>query len=282
MVKGPLVLLLAAAPGTAEPPPRVLVVMSAETGPYREAVAGIMEVLGTDASAVVAVAPPRVPEDVTVVVTLGARASSWKYPARVLLIHTLTPGLQSDRLRGIRVAMSPEPAALLDKLLALQPSCRRLGVPYQSAEAAAYAAELARAGSAHGLFVDALDVGEGEDLPDVLRRLWGDVDALWVPPDPLLVNATNLATLVQFARANRIPLYVPTTGLIGLGGTAAVAPSFRELGRRSAQAASAPRGEESAVLYPRIVETVVSRKEAAAAGLTLVEAGLGKADRVLP
>lgn len=281
-MRGGLVLLAAAAAGAAEPPLRVLVFMSADTGPYREAVAGIREVLGTDVPAAVAVAPPHVPAAADIVVTLGSLAASWEYPARVRLVHAMSPGIPSERLRGIRVAMSPAPAALVEKLLALQPSCRRLGVPYRSAEAAAYAAELAGAGLARGLAVDVLDVGGDEDLPDVLRRLVGSVDALWVPPDPLLVNGVNLATLVQFARANRIPLYVPTAGLVALGGTAAVAPSFRELGRRSAQAASAPQGDGSAVAYPGVVETVVSRKEAAAAGLTLVGSGLGGVDRVLP
>lgn len=270
-----------AAGAAADEGARVLVVMSAETGPYREAFSGIQDELGAQArSAVAATAPPVVPPETAVVVTLGARASSWNYPARVKVVQAMTPGLSADRRRGALVAMEAEPGMLVDGLRALQPALRRLGVVYQSAGSGAYVEALARAGTERGVDVESRTVGDGADLPDILRGMFGGLDALWVPPDPLLLTATNLSTLVEFARANRIPLYVPTGGLVATGATAAVAPSFREIGRRSAQAADEPAA--GPVLYPRKVETTVSRKGAAEAGLTLGEADFRKADKVLP
>lgn len=271
---------VALAGAAAEGSENVLVVMSAETGPYLEAFSGIQDELGALPRAVTAARePPHIPPAAAVVVTLGARASSWEYPARVRVIQAMTPGLPANRRRGVLVAMEPEPATLVDRLRALQPNLRRLGVVFQTEEAGRYAGALARAGAERGVGVDARAVEEGVELPDVLRGMSGEVDALWVPPDPMLVTATNLSTFVEFARANRISLYVPTGGLVAMGATAAVAPSFREIGRRSAQADEPAGGP---VLYPRKVETTVSRKGAAEAGLALGEADFRKADKVLP
>jgi hypothetical protein len=259
---------------------RVLVVMSADTGPYREAVAGAVEVLGEEAHAVVAgKAPPPVPGSVTAVIVLGSRASLFDFPGRLRFVQAMNPGVPGVGLKAVRIAMEADPAVLTDRLLRLQPSLARLAVLHQTGEAGEYAADLVRAGAARGVAVRPLGLADSGELPDALRRLAGTVDALWIPPDPLLVNAGSLTILVEFARANRVPLYVPTAGLVALGATAAVAPTFREYGRLGARAAAGTSGPPGAVIYPTEVETVVSRKGMAAVGLVL---GDDPAVRVLP
>jgi ABC-type uncharacterized transport system substrate-binding protein len=123
------------------------------------------------------------------------------------------------------------------------------------------------------------------DLPDHLRHLVGErADALWLPPDPLLVNAQNFTALKEFSWANDVPFYAPNDGLVEKGAVASVSSSFREIGRAAALAAlaarSGPVGHKE--VHPEKSETTVNLSAATQSGLRTAQDVLRKADRVLP
>lgn len=264
------------------------VVLSAQTRPYQEALEGFREAFGTAAASFALPEAPRFAAETRVVVTFGGKALRSRLPGRATLIYALAPGSvvgpQEHEGPRVGVAMVPDPAFLLSRLKALQPGLRRLAVLWSSEAYAPYLRGLEEAARPLGLEITPSRVKTPGELPKSLRGLLGRADALWLPPDPLLLNAENFTALRDFSRANRLPLYAPTESLLELGGAAAVSIGFREMGRAAGLAArKAAAGEAvEGVVVPARAETVVAQGEAARSGLSLSPAELGKADRLLP
>lgn len=96
-----------------------------------------------------------------------------------------------------------------------------------------------------------------------------DIDALWLPPDPLFINVHTFAVLKEFPLANSIPLYVPTSGFVEVGAVASVAPSFRQIGATTASVTKDLLHGRSvpAEVYPTECDIAVNLDAARAVGL---------------
>ena len=261
----------------------VAAVLSSELGPYREALGGLQEALGGPVPVfVLTQGPPALPPETKVVVAFGTKAALRAYPARVALVYVLAPGTVIPD--AVAVRMEPDAPALRAGLRRLYPGLKRLGVLWTSPRYEADVEELTEAAEPLGITIEGASPEDGDDVPARLRRLYGRVDAIWLPPDPALVNAENLPVLVSFSQDNRIPLFVPTAGLVEQGATASVGASFRELGRLAAAAAravlqgGAPGGE----VQPVNLDIAVNQPAAAKVGLKVPEDTLRAAAKVLP
>ncbi len=263
----------------------VVAVLASEQRAQRETFESFLAVFGKP----VPVVPmgEEIPAAAKVVVAFGGKAAIQRYPGRVTLIYAIAPGLvvgpETHDGRSIKVMMEPESAALLTALLALQPRLKRLTVLWSSANRAPAVARLAKMGAARGIAVDADRLEHARDLPDRLRRLEGKVDAIWLPPDPLLINENNFETIKQFSYDNNIPFYAPTEGLAEHGAIAALSISSKEMGRQAAVAAKSvlDGGEVAAELYSEKIRVTVNRAAAEQAELTVPAEALNSADKVL-
>ncbi|MBI2384460.1 MAG: hypothetical protein HYV14_00445 [Elusimicrobia bacterium] len=228
------------------------------------------------------------PAAAKVVLAFGGKAAMQRYPDRVTVVYAVAPGALIARGShdgpSIKIMMEPEAAALLERLKSLQPGLKRLAVLWTSAPHVGSAARLVKAGAARGVAVTAERLEDGDALPSRLRALKSGIDAIWLPPDPLLINARNFEILKRFSYDNDVPFYVPTEGLAEQGATAAVSVSYKEMGRMMAEAAkSAQKGRASpAELYTGLVRVAVNRAAAAEAGLTVPAKAIGAANLVLP
>jgi putative ABC transport system substrate-binding protein len=148
-----------------------------------------------------------------------------------------------------------------------------------------YHRELIRVARANGVEARIETLSQADDLPDRLRSLAGKIDAIWMPPDPLLVTPAAFAVAKEFARSNNMPLYAPVDSLVDKGATASFVSSFREIGRTAgrvaAQAEAGALGNIEAV-YPDRYELTVNVTAAAESGLTIPLEVVKKADRVIP
>jgi ABC-type uncharacterized transport system substrate-binding protein len=228
------------------------------------------------------------PAAVKVVLAFGGKAALQDYPRRAAVVYAIAPGALVERgARGgpaVKVMMEPEPAALLAALTSLQPGLKRLAVPWTSAPRAAGVRRLIKIGAARGVELYARRLEDEEALPRWLRGLEGKVDAIWLPPDPLLINAKTFAVLKHYSYDNDVPLYVPTEGLAEQGATAAVSVSYGEMGLMMAEAARSVLADRAvpAELYASRVRVCVNRSAAEAAALHVLPEALKAADRVLP
>lgn len=256
----------------------VAAVLSSNLTPYREAFGGFREALGTPVTPIALDGGDvHLPGSPRVVVAFGSKAAQQPYPPQATVVVCMAPatpaaGGEGTPQRRVRVHMLPEPRAFVDVVRRLQPGLRRLEALTVLDAEGAYLEAMRRYAGTHGLEVRREELQDADLLPERLRRLAREhVEALWLPPDPLLITPRNFAVLKEFSRVNGVPLYVPTAGFVEAGATAAIAPGFRDVGAAAARAtldllAGRPVPDE---IFPTRIETTVNLPSARRVGLNL-------------
>lgn len=271
--------------GAEASPAPAAAVLSLRTGPYQEALAGLREELGEDVPVfVLAQGEPLIPDSTKVVVAFGSKAALRSYPDLTALVYVMAPGTVISAGNAVKISMEPDSLSLLADLKKIQPGLKRLGVLWLSPGFVEHVDQLRKAGAGAAPALESVALRTAADIPGQLRRLHGRVDALWLPPDPLLLNAATFPIFVEFSRSNKIPLFVTTEGLVEEGATASVGPSFREMGRMAGIAARKALAQEAQErrLYSSHPIMVVNKTVAEQMGLRLSADVLRQADRVLP
>ena len=100
----------------------VVVVLSSESGPYEEALAGFREVFGQPAAMfVLSKGDPEIPKSTRLIVAIGGKAAVYPYEAGNLpLVYCAAPGIYVDPAihpgPKTKVYVSPPPQVLMQKL----------------------------------------------------------------------------------------------------------------------------------------------------------------------
>jgi ABC-type uncharacterized transport system substrate-binding protein len=258
----------------------VLAVLSSDSSHYRQAYEGFQEAWGSPVPAQIAgsVSSARV----DAVVAFGSRAAVSEEAESPLLVTCLAPGAALER-RGtlIRVSLVPSADALAERLKKLLPGLAVLRVLWTSEYERDDVLELAAAARRRGFKVISERVENPDALPERVRAFSGRADALWLTPDPVLVNARNFAILREYAKAARVPFLAPTEGLAEKGATATLAVSFRDVGRAAAEALKARLAGGSVPERVHPDRVVVTLNAAAAREIGLDPAKAGGVDRTL-
>lgn len=285
MVKLAGLLWLAALPLSAQ---EVLAVLSSNLSPYHEAHAGFVAAYGAGSG--VRSLPDggfTVPPETRIIVAFGRKAAERTYPSRVKLIACLAPGLPTDwagRESAVIVTMLPPPDKLLSTLKGVQAGLKRLTVVWSASAYEGYVERLRQAAGVHGLAIRSQRVEGIERLPDALRGLIGETDALWLMPDPRLLTEQSFAMITAFGYASRLPVFVSASGLAEKGAVASVFVPLSESGRAAAAAAremlKGVSGDRQ--IMPEKTETVLNLTAAERSGLIIPAEAVSRADRVLP
>ncbi len=259
-----------------------MAVLSSDSAHYRQAFEGFQEEWGSSVPFIMAdgSAPDEAPD---AIVAFGSRAAGREWPEAALLEICLAPGLRSPRReRLLRVAMMPEPSALVAGLRKLLPRLKTVRVLWSSDTEDEDVGELSDAAAARGIVVVSERVVNPAALPGSLRAFTGRADALWLMPDPALVNAQNFATLREYAAAARVPFFAPTQGLTEKGATATLAVSFHDIGRAAAAALKSRLRGGPEIGHAHSDRIVITVSEAAARATGLDLAAARGVDRRIP
>lgn len=269
----------AAAPAAARD---VLAVLSSDSDHYRQAYEGFQEEWGSSVPYVLLGRGDDPAPDADAVVAFGSRAAIREWPGSVLLETCLAPGARPARKDALDVLLLPEAPALVARMRRLLPGLKVLRVLWSSDLEDAEVGELSDAAAAQGVKVISERVENPARLPEKVRSFAGSADALWLMPDPALVNAKNFAALREYAAAARVPFLAPTEGLAEKGATATLAAPFRDVGRAAAAALKARRRGETvrSPCHPSRIVVTVNESAAKAVGFDLKAAS--GVDRVIP
>lgn len=228
------VLLLAAAPARAQ---RVVAVLSSDLPAYREAFSAFEALAGTTTVLPVVRRADLGPET-EIVVAFGGKAARKKYPEHVTVVQVLAPGVEFlpafGGKRVIRVRSMLKPGSVVARAKELAPGLESLAVIWSLPESEPYMLQMEKEGRALGVRIVCSRVRDPDELPAALRALPDRVGAIWLPPDPAIVDAGTFRITRSYARARGIPLFAPLAALVAEGADAAIAPSAAELGRAAA------------------------------------------------
>lgn len=284
-------------PSRGDAPPRVVVVVSSDADPYRQALAGLRRELPAAGATLVVVLlhgdTARVPDAVaairtapppTAVVTLGtlathailARVSDVPLVAGMIL----NPGELGGAGNATGVYLEYPVDVELEWMRRVLPGLGRVGVVYHSAESGRRVTEARR-----GATVQAIRIASPAELPDALQQLTNRADVLWSLNDPVVYNAETARSLVLFSLRNRIPMVGQSAAWVRAGALYALERDYDDVGAQCAQLiarvlAGAPVGQLPPV-PPRKVRYAVNRRTAADLGLVVPDAVLRGATEVI-
>jgi ABC-type uncharacterized transport system substrate-binding protein len=281
-----LLLLLLAAPAAAGEP---LAVLSAGTGAYMEAFSAFQAAYGSEVPYLdMAREKPVIPADTSLIVAFGGKAANYSYPAEIPVIYCMAPGLfvKPDAARGhaAKISLIPDFGQIFAQLKEIQPGLKRLRAFWMNPAFAQFTEPFKAAGAALGIEVSVAKVPNAEDLPALLRQVNGNADALWLPPDPLLISPENLMILRDFSWANGIPFYGSTKGMTREGAAASVGVSFSDMGATAAEAARRLQAGESLpdLIFPPKMELTLNASAGKKCGLRFSPEVLKKANYLFP
>jgi putative ABC transport system substrate-binding protein len=149
---------------------------------------------------------------------------------------------------GIGLAPAPAPhvagvafeVPVRNQLAALRmvnPRAVRLGVLYTEEHTAGYAEEAERAAPVLRLVITPRRVASAQDVPAALRALLTGadaVDALWLPPDPVLLAPETRRSLLAETLAAGRAVYAHSSDLVAEGALASHGPDLASIGQQAA------------------------------------------------
>ncbi len=303
-----LIMLLHAAvvfAASAETPasPRIIVLASQDTAPYREIVDGLQSVLReqhTSASIVVRFLDGR-PEtaneavrdyaagNVTLFVPLGTNA------VRALIDQKIeTPIVASMILRESDIEAAVDATAVvlefpveveLHWMRLILPRSRRVGVLYNAAENQPRIDRATRLAQDAGLELRPRRVDSPKELPSVLETLGGEVQVLWGVTDRIVMTPETAKPLMLFSIRQRIPFVGLSSPWVKAGALYALDRDYLDIGRQVAEVALRVLAGQSArsltPARPRKVVYSLNQRTARAIGISLPAAVLRDAKDVI-
>ncbi|MCB4756607.1 MAG: hypothetical protein LHV69_06195 [Elusimicrobia bacterium] len=219
----------------------VVAVLSSDLEAYQEALDGFTATFGEKVPvSVLTSQTPSFGPGVRLIVAFGGKAALTPYPKNIPLIYCLSPGTQVDSTYRsaptVRIEMLPSADMMWDRFSLLRPPAGKMAVFWISDIFSDYVTDLGKKAPS-GIAVVSKRINTAENLPDALREMHDDVQTMWLLPDPKLITPDCFATLKEFSLSNKIPLYVPTAGLVLKGAVGGVAVSFHDVGVTAAEAA---------------------------------------------
>lgn len=256
---------------------QVTVVLSSDLPPYVEAFQAFQNAYGSPIHQIdLKNGPQDIPSGTQIIVALGGKAALQNYRSNATMIYALAPGLdlgnETNYQAVIKVAMVPSAQDLLARLKKIQPKLRKLGVFWSASAQKSYINTLEQAAQEWDVEIISEQALQTDDLPNGLRwMLRKGIDGIWLPPDPVLITPRSFSMFREFSRANDIPLYVPSNGLLDKGAVASISCRFDEVGRTAGDIARRliEGAKITGVVYPSQIMLWVNQQAATKAGLTI-------------
>lgn len=223
-----------------------------------------------------------------VIVTFGGKAAVRERRGSARIVYCLAPGVRLPESREggapVKVHMLPVPRRVVERLKRLQPGRHSLMVYWSSEDHSDFLRELTKEGARAGIRVSTRRLRDKRELPKALRAIRRKPDAIWLPPDPGIIDAQSFRTLKEYCRTHDVPLYVPTAGLVRRGAAASVSSSLRDIGAAAADAVRRILAGEAVPgdVHPVRATTTVNPAAAREMGLEFTPEALRGAERVEP
>jgi putative ABC transport system substrate-binding protein len=135
-------------------------------------------------------------------------------------------------LAGIDAEVSPGTQLLSMNLLF--PNVKRLGVVYSKTHSDATMQEAVKAANLVGIEVSSESIERAKELKQAYRRLAGEVDAIWLPTDPVLYTLENVHWLKRQCLKDRLICIGQSGNVVRLGLLLAVNPDIPSIGAQTA------------------------------------------------
>jgi ABC-type uncharacterized transport system substrate-binding protein len=226
----------------------LLLLQSRDTPPYRQAADGFVEAwktYGPDWNVHHRTLPDTATTNVALVVAVGTEAAQWAIQHTTGTVvfcmaanarqNLLAPLSESDQKRVSGVSLLVPVRTQFERIKALLPDAKRIGVLYDPRHSSQQLVEARAAANELGLTLMPVEVHNEAELPAATRSLAGRIDLLWATVDATVYNSRS----AQFVLAEMLKRKVPVMGfsenMAKAGAMFAVAVDYADLGRQTAR-----------------------------------------------
>jgi len=184
------------------------------------------------------------------------------------------------------VPLESDPVLGLKRLARVAPDAKRVGVIVNPEANELWLSETQRAAGPLGLKLVVKTVLSPSEVKGALNSLAGQVDALWLPPDPRLFSKEVFAFLLGFSSERRLPLFGFLDSFTQAGALASVSADYTDIGNRAGKLATQilAQGEGRRIPVPQPVfapgNLTLNLKTASALGIQLSPQTVAEASQV--
>lgn len=161
----------------------------------------------------------RMVRHIPVVSTMALRAAEMRYSA--------------TNITGIDMQINPKAYLSLCRSM----KARRVGVIYHPAKSGAYVRKARIEAQRMGIELILREVRLPKDTQKQLASLSGQLDALWMLPDPFAVRRETVEAYFRFAQSEKIPVVSFAAPYLGMGAAAVIEANRTVMGKQAAELA---------------------------------------------
>jgi len=138
--------------------------------------------------------------------------------------------------------------------------------------------------SKQGFALESVPVSRVEEVPSMLQRMEGKVQAFWLIPDVVCANPESFKAILNFSDRQRIPVFGFASTFVKRGALAALGVDFTEQGTLAAEILvkliEGTTPQEMDVRVPKRLRSSYNLKKAKELGIHLPDSLLNLADEV--
>lgn len=116
---------------------------------------------------------------------------------------------------------------------AFLPTLRRIGMLYDPDKTATKLKEAEPRAAIHNFQLQGFPVGNEKEVPQQLRALLSESDALWLVPDSTVLTDESIRFILELALTKQIPVIGFSSELTRLGALLSVSIDYRDIGRET-------------------------------------------------
>lgn len=152
----------------------------------------------------------------------------------IIYAMVASPGRTGSNITGIEMNI---PAERYLSLCKNELGARRVGIIHNPARTGALVREAREAAERLGITLVVRTADDPREAVRDLSGLQGEIDALWLLPDPTVVTRDTVEAIAVFSRQNRIPVLAFAAKYLAQGAVAAFEVDATDMGRQAGRVA---------------------------------------------
>ena len=189
----------------------------------------------------------------------------------MMILDPLKHRLTADNMTGVLLDIPTD--RQLTIIRTFLPTLRRIGMLYDPDKSAPKVKEAAARAPAYEFQLQGFPVESEKEVPQQLRSLLSESEALWLIPDSTVLTDESIRFILQSAIAKHIPVFGFSSEFTRLGALLSMSIDYGEVGRETGHLAKRiVNGEQQLPLKPISVQRIritVNQKTARYLGITI-------------
>ena len=137
----------------------------------------------------------------------------------------------NENITGVSLYINPErQLSVLNKTL---PSVKRAGSLYDPAITGDFVGKARFASKAAGIELITREIRSSKDVPEILKKMKGEIDAFWMLPDLTVVTPETIEFLLLFSIENRIPVITFSDKYLEMGALLSISIDAVDIGKQA-------------------------------------------------